>query len=61
MTVKQRIGVAFIATILAATVLSILGIWGLIGGDTVWRLLATLGACAGGLGVAGAMLDRFFK
>lgn len=60
LSVKQVIGVLFILTILACTLLAVLGIWGLVAGDTVYQMIGTLIVVALGLGVSGSMLDKFF-
>ena len=61
MSLKQILGSLFILTVLGCTVLSVLGIWGIIQGDTVWQLVFTLVVVAIGLGVSGGMIDKFFK
>ena len=60
LSVKQYIGVLFILTVLVCTFLAVLGIWGLVSGNTVNQLIGTLVVVAIGLGVSGSMLDRFF-
>lgn len=61
MTIKQSIGVLMILTVIATTLLSVLGIWGVLSGEVAVQLVITLVVVAGGLGVSAAMLDRFFK
>ena len=46
---------------MTATILSILGIWGFIDGDTTASLVFTLLVVCAGVGVSGAMIDKFFK
>ena len=58
--IKKIIGSAIVGIILTSTLLAVLGIWGVVGGDTVWQLLLTLLSTAVGLGVAGMVSDTYF-
>ena len=61
MDMKQIIGTAMIAILLLCTILGIGGIWGLVEGDTAWRLFWTLIVVAIGLGTSGGLVEKFFK
>lgn len=61
MSAKQFIGSTLIFTVLGCTILSVLGIWGFLRGDTVWQMISTLVAVAIGLGVSGNLGDKFFR
>jgi hypothetical protein len=58
--IKKIIGSTIVGTILTSTLLAVLGIWGVIGGETVWQLFLTLIATAGGLSAVGAVADAYF-
>lgn len=58
--IKKVIGSTIVGIILTSTLLAVLGIWGVVGGDTVWQLLLTLLATAVGLGVSGMVSDTYF-
>jgi membrane-associated protease RseP (regulator of RpoE activity) len=59
--IKKKMGVAFVAIVLACTALGVAGVWGAIKGDTAWQIFATLVVCAIGLGTSAAMMGHFFK
>lgn len=60
MKVRQVIGVVFIVTIIFSTILGVLGIWEVINAASSGKLIGTAFVLAAGLGVAGALLDKFF-
>lgn len=59
---RKAIGGMIVGMVLISTLLAVLGIWGLVKGDTVWQLLGTLLATGFGfgLGVAGEVADKYF-
>jgi hypothetical protein len=57
---RKAVGGMIVGVILASTLLAVLGIWGLVEGNTVWQLLGTLLATGFGLGVAGEVADKYF-
>jgi hypothetical protein len=59
--IKSKMGVAFVAIVLACTVLGVAGVWGFVSGDTAWQIFSTLVVCAIGLGTSAAMMGHFFK
>ena len=58
---RQFIGGSIIGIVLFCTAIAACGVWGLVEEDVAWRLFATLVVAATGLGVSGAMFDRYFK
>lgn len=60
-TIKQALGMLCIITILGATLLSVLGIWGFLPGETAIQCVVTLVITSIGLGAAGSLIDTFFK
>lgn len=58
--IRKAIGGMIVGMVLASTLLAVLGIWGLVEGDTVWQLLGTLLATGFGLSVAGEVADKYF-
>lgn len=58
--IKNIVGSAIVGIILTSTILAVLGIWGVVGGDVVWQLLSTLLATAIGLSAVGRVTDIYF-
>jgi len=61
MSIKQTLGSLIILTIIFTTILTVLGIWGIIEEAQAWKLFWTLLTTCVGLGTASGCIDYYFK
>ena len=59
-TVKQAIGAIAALAILLSMIMAILGLWGKMDADTMWKLIGTFVVVAGGCSGATTIIDKYF-